>query len=305
MKFYHIRIVTPYKPVFLYIYERTVPWSEEFWYEVYSPSESFNAPTIGYHASNVGEVVRRLYPDYRAQLISNKEVEDYLHSRIQYLIDGTIPIERLNDYFGLSLDELKILQKINPDIMQGEKIIKKWEIEETLQKQNVYTRREMALELGMYERDLDRFFAFIKDKVFYSPFISSQKQSFFLRDVKDLIMNTLFPDKIFESQSDFLDELFAYLNNENDLKIQRCYCFISKSLKESVKKNPAYIDVLLNLPVSEEFSIAIKNDKPGYLSPDYISFYPYLLFMQELKDYKLFPDREDFERCLEEIRRIR
>lgn len=304
MNLYNVIVALPQGNIPLFIYERSVRWSSEFWYEVYSPSTLFNAPTIGYHASDFGKIVRKIFPNGRAQLISKKNVEDLTHSRIQYLINGAIPVERIGDFFGLTQPELNSLVMINPYIRLNENTINKWEIEETLQKQNIYTRREMALEFGLYERDLDKFFAFIKDKIFYSAFIPDGKQSFFLRDIKDLVMNTLFPNIIFESQAEFLDALFTYLNDENDLKIQRCFCFISKSLKEKDKKNPAYIDVLMNLPVSEEFSIAIKNDKPGYLSPDYISFYPYLLFEEELREYKLFPDRKDFEKCLDEMRKM-
>ena len=278
--------------------------NQENMYEMYPllQSDLFgrkDVPCIGLFGTSERDMLQRNFPGYKIIKIGENTKRNLVKERLKYILSKEIDKEYALSYWGMSEENLNELINVFPDIGVNNELCNRWAFETFLYKHSLITKRQLSVNLGLKSDSFDQLIEFINEKYSYNPYFK-ESLGLFPQNFNSQLMVSLFPNEVFSSKAEFIKNLHNRLKKEGFI-LQKESCFISKALKERIKKMPAYIDIMLNLPVSAEYSVSIKNNKPGFLPPDRISFYTYLLNDEEFSEKKIMISQSEFDKCLNNI----
>lgn len=260
-----------------------------------------NVPCIGLFGINERDMLQRNFPGYRIIKIGENSKRNLVKERLKYILSKEIERKYALSYWGMTEEYLNEIIKISPDICVNDELCNRWAFETFLYKKDMITKRQLSVNLGLKENSFEQLIEIIRERFAYNLYFRESLGLYPQNFIRQLMI-ALFPNEFFSSKIEFLRKLYLYLQREGVL-LEKETCFISRALKERKKKMPAYIDIMLNLPVSAEYSVSIRNGKPGFLPPDRISFYTYLLNDDEFYDRRIMVSQREFDQCLENIER--
>jgi hypothetical protein len=274
-------------------------------YEIHSlfKSDFFNTedvPCIGLFGMSEREILEENFPGYKIKKIGEHTKENLVKERMKYILSEKIDRDYALEYWNISNENLTRIENLYTKIKIDGMFCNRWEFETFLYKRDLITKRQLSVDLGLSLNSFEQLLDFIKDENFCDPYLLEYLGLFSISFTRHL-MSSLFPNDYFSSKNVFLKKLYTYMRKEG-LCVANETCFISNALKERSKKHPAYIDIVFNQPVSEEYSVSIKNGKPGFLPPDRISFYTYLLNDDVFSNRKITISQKEFEDCLNNIK---
>lgn len=303
MKMFLVKVIARTETAIFCVFERTLIDAPQKMYEIHLIKGRENIlddiPSICLPGSDIEDMLRHIFCNVGFKILKEAEKDDFVCKRVSYVFNRNVPAKILFDIWGLNQDNLNVLEKIDSAIKTSDDMYDRWKIEEILYKYDLYTQKQAAIILGVKDRYFDDVIELIKntygEKLLYSTMLPQKGDAFISTDFISKIKMLMFPEKLYETREEFLNDFEVFLK-EQDRSIYIRKCFISEHLKEKNVKHPFYIDILLNMPVSSEYSIPIRNEKPGYLAPDYISWYSYLIAENEFRNANLFPLSEDVKK---------
>lgn len=258
-----------------------------------------DVPCIGLFGKDEKMMLEENFPGYKIIKIGEKTKKNLVKERIKYVLSEKIDRDYALEYWTLSNENLIRLENLYPKIKIDGDFCDRWEFETFLYKSDLITKRQLSVDLGIKLSSFECLMEIINEKYSYNPHLKENLGLFSTSFIRQL-NSSLFPDDFFSSKRIFLKKLYAYMEKEG-VSVVNETCFISRALKERRKRLPAYIDIMLNLPVSEDYSVSIKNGKPGFLPPDRISFYTYLLNDDAFFNRKIMISQNEFESCLNNV----
>ncbi len=258
--------------------------------------ECKNKKVIGYFYDSFEDLMQQEWINngYRYTNYSIKEADSVWNERFNSLQNGTMSKKDFTSIFGIDDSALDEIVQINPRIHGDGDIYNRWELEKILYSSKLLTKRQAALCLGLKISCFDDVIEFLRQDFSMLKYSLVPNFSFIPSNFEDAIKSACFPSQTFDTEESFKHQ-FHNLLQSRGVQFESEYCFITRALKFP-RDNfffASYIDLFLHRCVNRIFSIPIKNDKPGYLPSDRISFYSYLMYEKKFKEVNMYIPNQD------------
>ena len=270
--------------------------------------ECKNKKVIGYFYDSFEELMQQEWINngYRYANYSIKEMEGVWKERFESLQNGTMPKKDFLSVFGIEEPQLDRIVAVNPKIKYDDGVYSRWELEKFLYKSRSITKRQAALCLGLKMSCFDDVINRLRDNVFMPNYLLDPDYPFFPLNFEDVIKSTCPLPTDYDSEESFKKSFHSFLKSK-DIQYEPEYCFITRALKfpSSDFFFASYMDLFLHLCVNRIYSIPIKNNKPGYLPSDRISFYSFLMYEEKFREVNMFvPNQEALDKFKELIESV-
>lgn len=251
-----------------------------------------NKKVIGYFFDSYDELMRRVWANdgFKYESISIEETNGVGDERIESMLIGTMKKKDLLAVFGINDNVLTDVIQRYPAIRIDEDSCNRWELEKFLYKSKLLTKKHAALKLGIKISDFDEVISLLRTDYPILNYSLPMDCSFVPSNFDDLVRYTCFPSLNFESDEAFKHQFHILLQSRR-MRLVPEYCFITRALKIPIENKffASYVDLVLHQSVNRVFSIPIRNDKkPGFLPPDRISFYTYLMYQEKFEKINMY-----------------
>lgn len=237
------------------------------------PSLNFNCPNLlrksGFlEAADINEAMLAFFgPQYHFQIVSREERKNMYEDRFdKYLLRNSIDEDFLKNVWMLDDVAIDYLSSFKN---RENGMYDRWKLELFFKQKRLIPFRMAAIELSVRTFCLDDILDFLEnDYAFFCRFPKAPK--LIDRDKLRYLPSYIFPDKIYRTRNEYLENFHTMLNPLMGFTPE--YCFIEKSIYH----NNLFVDsldIVVNRAVAFKYCIPIENKKPSYLNPDIISSY--------------------------------